>query len=607
MAPIWSVIANRKDKANQSFWTEYRKYAVDGCPANPGDLVMLNEDGKIASCFLPPNTGLTIEINGVASPCQDVLNFIPGTGITITYEPDCGYLFTATGTTACGSAAFLCTDIVGTEVEVDISHPTHPGQLLISQPGNTSAVWADPQVQGLYPAGSTICPAPPYEPPTCINPVLIGGQGESPSGKDGLLHPLPLSSIGLSVTTLQNPQEALNEGYTDPYQRARVSTPVTLFEESYEFFPVGPIPGAEPLTQFTLLTTGSGLVQRPAAYAQILMTVGGDAGARAVWQTKTYFISQLGKGFGIITGGNLGVNTANVITRIGAYDDDHGGFFEQNGVTGTLRVVFRTNAVDTGIDQANWNIDKLDGTGFSGVTLNMAMGQEFVIDVGAARIRFGFIVNGVTYYCHAISVSNLVPNIVNSQSIVPVRFEILNAGASAGGATWQSNLVVLTDSGFQDNPTSFAFSVNTGTTLKPLVASTPTPILSIRPKLLLNGHTNRSYITLTDFGVFSQGQIIQYQLIWGGTLTGASFNSASNTSAVEYDLSATSVTGGHVVDSGFVAAFSKDTVFAQDTFPFRLPFTLDITGTVQDTYTLVVAGVNTQASVAGSFKWQENR
>jgi hypothetical protein len=175
MAPIWSVIANRKDKANQRFWTEYRKFAVDGCPAQPGDLVMLNEQGKIASCFLPPNTGLTIEIDGVVSPCQDVLNFIPGTGITITYEPDCGYLFTATGTSACGSAAFLCTDITGTEVEVDISHPTHPGQMLISQPGNTSAIWADPQVQGLYAAGSTICPAPVYVPPTCIQPILIGG------------------------------------------------------------------------------------------------------------------------------------------------------------------------------------------------------------------------------------------------------------------------------------------------------------------------------------------------------------------------------------------------------------------------------------------------
>src|ERR1700675_1066938 len=104
MAPIWSVLANRKDKANQKVWTEYRVPAVDGCcPAEPGAVVLLGPDCKIDKCFLPPNTGLTIEINGVPSPCQDVLNFIPGSGISITYEPDCGYLFTATGSMACGS------------------------------------------------------------------------------------------------------------------------------------------------------------------------------------------------------------------------------------------------------------------------------------------------------------------------------------------------------------------------------------------------------------------------------------------------------------------------------------------------------------------------
>src|SRR5271170_1342462 len=176
MSPVWSVLANRKDKANQPFWTQSLIPAVDGCcPASPGAIVLLGSNCKIDPCLLPSTTGLIIEIDGVPSPCQDILNFIPGTGITITYEPDCGYLFTATGTTACGSAAFLCTDISGTEVEVDLSHPTHPGQLLISQPGNTSAAWMDPQVQGLYAAGSTICPAPAYVAPTCIQPILIGG------------------------------------------------------------------------------------------------------------------------------------------------------------------------------------------------------------------------------------------------------------------------------------------------------------------------------------------------------------------------------------------------------------------------------------------------
>src|SRR5208282_5439637 len=39
------------------------------------------------------------------------------------------------------------------EINVSGNQPTHAGQLLISQPGNASAVWADPQIQGLYPEG----------------------------------------------------------------------------------------------------------------------------------------------------------------------------------------------------------------------------------------------------------------------------------------------------------------------------------------------------------------------------------------------------------------------------------------------------------------------
>lgn len=205
MAPIWSVIANRKDKANQQFWTEYRVNAVDGCcPAAPGDIVLLGPDCKIAPCLLPSSTGLVIEIDGTPSPCQDVLNFIPGTGIEITYSPDCGYVFTATGIVACGSAGYLCTPPGNCPVDVQGSAPQHAGQVLISQPGNCSAVWADPMVQGLYPPGTNVFGANPGSPPTPLNPVLIGG-----ADCNGDLQNLALTTNG-EVIVLAQDQE------TDP-------------------------------------------------------------------------------------------------------------------------------------------------------------------------------------------------------------------------------------------------------------------------------------------------------------------------------------------------------------------------------------------------------
>lgn len=236
MAPIWSIIANRKDKANQQFWTEYRANIVSGCPALPGDIVMLGPDGLINSCLLPPSTSTQVKVNGTIVNNPDFNDTTPAaplgytnviwqfdasgnisaayatSGVVVSF----GQITSGTNTTAAmvvGSGASLTVACPGsgvieatelatdncTPVVTNISHPTHPGQLLISQPGNASAAWADPQVQGLYPAGSTICPAPAYVPPVCIQPVLGGG-----ADGNGVLQNIAVTTGGVTITLAQD-------------------------------------------------------------------------------------------------------------------------------------------------------------------------------------------------------------------------------------------------------------------------------------------------------------------------------------------------------------------------------------------------------------------
>lgn len=242
MAPIYSVLANRKDKANQPFWTEYRVPAVDGCcPAQPGAIVLLGPDCKIDPCLLP--TGPDVDevfVNGVAVPFSptapnfnnttpaapsgysnilwqtdgsgNISAYFATSGVTVPFsEITSGTNTTATMvvgsgasiTVACpGSGVIEATELATdncTPVVTNISHPTHPGMLLISQPGNASAIWMDPQVQGLYAAGSTICPAPAYVAPTCIQPVLMGGADQS-----GLLENLLVTTAGEAVVLTQD-------------------------------------------------------------------------------------------------------------------------------------------------------------------------------------------------------------------------------------------------------------------------------------------------------------------------------------------------------------------------------------------------------------------
>lgn len=248
MSPIWSIIGNRKDKPNQPFWTEYRVPAVDGCcPAEPGAIVLLGPDCKIAPCLLPasPDTD-EVFVNGVAVPFGPAApNFnnttpaAPGGSSNIIWQTDgsgnISAYYTTSGTTvhfdqilsgtntvasmvvgsgasltvACpGSGIIEATELATdncTPVVTNISHPTHPGMLLISQPGNASAAWMDPQVQGLYAAGSTICPAPAYVAPTCIQPILIGG-----ADCNGVLQNVSVTTGGEFVTIAQDQETDIN-------------------------------------------------------------------------------------------------------------------------------------------------------------------------------------------------------------------------------------------------------------------------------------------------------------------------------------------------------------------------------------------------------------
>ena len=118
-----------------------------------------------------------------------------------------------------------------------------------------------------------------------------------------------------------------------------------------------------------------------------------------------------------------------------------------------------TKVVETRIPQYAWNIDRCDGTGPSGYTLNLAKNQMMYIDYswyGAGHIRFGFrAADGTIVYCHKM-INNNVNNIAYMRSgNLPARYEthsfsksaILTGGASGIGTNLGSadNIIYLSD------------------------------------------------------------------------------------------------------------------------------------------------------------------
>lgn len=157
-----------------------------------------------------------------------------------------------------------------------------------------------------------------------------------------------------------------------------------------------------------------------------------------------------------------------------------------------------------------------------------------------------------------------------------------------------------------------ARAADRGVTVK-TVSTTLVPILSIRPKSTFNGVSNMNVVIPTAFSV-QAGNPIRFAVLHDCSLTGASWSDVdTNESCVEFDVSATSFTNGHVVFSDYLWADTTGGFFgASDTRAFTglLGKTVlwDRKGT--ETGIVTIAAVRTDTSnadVLASMQWRELR
>jgi hypothetical protein len=185
------------------------------------------------------------------------------------------------------------------------------------------------------------------------------------------------------------------------------------------------------------------------------------------------------------TGGNTG-NTDGMTSRIGYFDDYNGLYFEYkaNGTgTGSCSVNIKSNGGEpTTILQNDWNIDKMNGTGPSGLKLDWTKAQLFVMDMewlGVGRVRFGFYAYGKIQYCHEelnINQISLGPYTYNIN--LPIRYQFLSPSNNTGctGAMIQICSTVISEGGYTPVGRSFTYGNTAGIT----ATSSETPLLAIR-------------------------------------------------------------------------------------------------------------------------------
>lgn len=415
--------------------------------------------------------------------------------------------------------------------------------------------------------------------------------GDPGSATDvSLKNPLPITGV-----LTDGPQ-------VDAFYRLRMSSPMTLFDHK-NLYNAGTLKWANK-------SVGGGAVNYIANQAAVGLSVGTASGDRAVRQTRKRFNYQPGKSQLIVLTGVFGTGQANTSQRIGYFDDNNGLYFELAGTT--LQVVVRSSTsgspINTAITQSNWNLDKLDGTGPSGVTIDVTKAQIFVIDfqwLGVGRIRFGFAVDGKTIYCHQILNANVISTVYMSVPNLPVRYEIINTAAAAAAMTLtQICSTVISEGGH--NPDGYAFSVDRGITTTGTIGTTLTPVLSMR----LN--SSQPSTDLSDFGfsIMSVGNSnFRYALLLNPTITGGTVASwtavDTNNSSVQYDTAQNGAVSGGVV---LVSGYGNKNLNVADINQIDALNSLgvDVDGN-PDTLVLAVQTLSTTDSFVGSLNWLEGR
>lgn len=247
---------------------------------------------------------------------------------------------------------------------------------------------------------------------------------------------------------------------TDAFGRLRVSENFTIFNSKQ-------INDNQPVLWDTALT-GTGNAVWSGAEASTVLTVAapGDAAVRRTFRRMNY---QPGKSQLIFLTGiirNPGVFSSGLVSRIGAYGSTAGVFFEYDEAGG-LAAGVRKNSADTVVPQASWALDPMDGTGHSGVAIDVTKPQIWVINyewLAVGSVWFGFVVNGALYWAHRADNANLGSSVYMQTPNNPLTYELISTTGAAGGMT-QICASVISEGGADPTGNTFATGLTTEITL----------------------------------------------------------------------------------------------------------------------------------------------
>lgn len=393
----------------------------------------------------------------------------------------------------------------------------------------------------------------------------------------------------------------------DAFGRLQVAEPYTIFDSQNRY-------AAD--NQFDTSTAFSGTTTYNSNLASVSLNVTSASGSSAVRQSYRCMPYQPGKGLEVMLTFTMNAGQTGLCQRVGYFNTDNGVFFQCNSTT--LSFVLRSSSIPTPgtpsdartVTQANWNGDKLDGTGPSGIVLDITKTQILYFDfewLGVGQVRCGFFQDGEFIICHTFDNENTQAYVYMTTAMLPIRYEITNLAPTAASATMQQICsTVISNGGYQQasalhvarRTTAFA-NIDTAANFYPIVsirlASTALGAIVLPAQIQFQPTTLQNY---------------EVALIKNPTLTGASWTAMPDDANVQYDVTATAISAaGTVVQQAYIAntgGGGQASTIAPAGYNWDLQLGSSLTS-VSDIYTLGVRTVSgaTKGDGVGSISFYD--
>jgi hypothetical protein len=446
-----------------------------------------------------------------------------------------------------------------------------------------------------FPISGSVTVLNPVTAFTVLNPVTSINISNTAaiSGSVTVLNPVT------QITTSQEPTQL------DAFGRLRISSPMTLFDSSHRY---------RDNNLWSTLSANGGSVSFNPSQGLMELNVTNTAGASAIRETTKVFSYQPGKSLLVMNTFVMASSATNLRQRVGYFGDQNGIYFQLDD--GNISMVERSlvtgSVTESVVSRSNWNGDKLDGTGSSGIVLDITKAQILWTDIewlGVGTVRVGFVINGRFIVCHSFHHANIIDSTYITTASLPLRYEIINKAATGGSKTLkQICSTVISEGGYELRGLQQAVSIPITAPRTFAVAGTFYPIITIRLKATPDRLD--AIIILTALSILGDGNGINYnwQVKASGVTTGGSWVDAGVDSAVQYNITGTSYAGGRILASGFLNSSNQGSpnldILKEALFKFQLERN-NLTKTPFELTLVAATDTSNGSGMFASMDWEE--